>query len=70
MNELTGKRGHTMNHLPKEPMILLSYMNTQLRDFYSSLDEFCDSRGVERAEIEAALAPLGYVYDSEKNQFV
>lgn len=59
-----------MNQLPKDPVILLSYVNTQLRDFYPSLDEFCEARDADQAAVEAALAPLGYVYDAEKNQFV
>ena len=29
--------------IPKDPMILMSYVNTQLRDFYSSLDELCSA---------------------------
>ncbi len=59
-----------MNQLPKDPVILLSYVNTQLRDFYPSLEEFCGARDAERSVIEAALAPLGYTYDAEKNRFV
>ncbi len=59
-----------MNQLPKDPVILLSYVNTQLRDFYPSLEEFCEARDADRADVEAALAALGYVYDAEKNQFI
>ena len=33
--------------LPKDPVILLSYVNTKLRDNYSSLQEFCEEEGVE-----------------------
>ncbi len=33
--------------LPKDPVILLSYINTQLRDFYPSLDELCKSLCIE-----------------------
>lgn len=29
-----------MTVLPKDPVILLSYINTQLRDFYPSLDDY------------------------------
>ncbi|HJB69908.1 MAG TPA: DUF4250 domain-containing protein, partial [Candidatus Flavonifractor avistercoris] len=28
--------------LPKDPVILLSVINTKLRDFYPSLDALCD----------------------------
>ena len=33
-----------MDQLPKDPVILLSYINTQLRDFYPSLDAFCEAQ--------------------------
>lgn len=59
-----------MDRLPKDPVILLSYVNTQLRDFYASLDEFCDEKGAERDSVEAVIRSAGYVYDPEKNQFV
>ena len=29
--------------LPKDPMVLLSFINTKLRDDYPSLDELCSS---------------------------
>ena len=45
--------------LPQDPIILLSYVNTKLRDEYSSLDELC-----------AALDAVGYAYDEEKNRFL
>lgn len=59
-----------MSGLPKDPAILLSYVNTQLRDFYPSLDAFCEAQDAERSAVEAALAPIGYAYDAEKNRFV
>ena len=37
--------------LPKDEVILLSYVNTKLRDFYPSLDEFCKEAGVDRGYI-------------------
>ena len=37
--------------LPKDAVILLSFVNTKLRDFYPSLDEFCKAAGVERGYI-------------------
>lgn len=58
-----------MNQMPKEPFMLLSYVNTQLRDFYPSLEEFCKSTGVARETIEEILKPIDYTYDQEKNQF-
>lgn len=59
-----------MSNLPNDPMILLSYINTQLRDNFSSLDEFCQSLGVERADIEAKLNTIDYSYNPALNKFV
>ncbi len=56
--------------LPKDPAMLLSVVNTKLRDFYPSLDELCRSEDVSRSELEQALASLRYVYREERNQFV
>ena len=40
------------NMLPNDPMILLSYINTKLRDYYSTLDLLCDDLNVNREELE------------------
>ncbi|OUQ14703.1 DUF4250 domain-containing protein [Lachnoclostridium sp. An14] len=56
--------------IPKDPAILLSYVNTQLRDFYPSLEEFCASAGADRKEIEETLSKIGYEYSKEENQFI
>lgn len=56
--------------IPKDPVMLLSYMNTQLRDFYGSLDVFCEDKNADRKELEEKLAAIDYVYDPAANQFV
>ena len=56
--------------LPKEPTMLLSVINTKLRDFYRSLDVFCEDSGENKQKIIDRLAAAGYRYDEEKNQFV
>ena len=56
--------------IPKDPAILLSYVNTQLRDFYPSLEEFCASAGADRQENEERLSKIGYEYSKEENQFI
>ncbi|MCC8059773.1 MAG: DUF4250 domain-containing protein [Clostridiales bacterium] len=58
-----------MSQIPKDPFMLLSYLNTQLRDNYSSLDEFCRTEDADRESLEQTLAAVGYRYDKEKNQF-
>jgi hypothetical protein len=55
--------------LPKNPIILLSIVNTKLRDFYSSLDELCQDLDESKDEIIDILANNGYIYDKEINQF-
>lgn len=56
--------------IPKDPVILLSYVNTQLRDFYSSLEDFCKSSGISKEELIQTLAAIDYCYDEELNQFI
>ncbi|MCR4861150.1 MAG: DUF4250 domain-containing protein [Ruminococcus sp.] len=55
--------------IPNDPAILLSYINTKLRDDYSDLDELCKSLCVQRQTIESKLASIGYAYDQTKNCF-
>jgi hypothetical protein len=55
--------------LPKNPILLLSIVNTKLRDFYSSLDELCQDLDESKDEIIDILAGCGYIYDKEINQF-
>ena len=59
-----------MDTLPKDPVILLSVVNTNLRDFYGSLDDFCRAKDVDKSEIEEKLEKINYSYDATSNQFV
>lgn len=56
-------------NLPKDPVMLLSYVNTQLRDYYPSLTEFCLAFQVSQEEIKKKLAGIQYEYNIESNQF-
>lgn len=56
--------------MPKDPAILLSYVNTKLRDEFPSLAELCAALNADRAALEAALERLDYRYSPERNQFV
>ena len=56
--------------LPRDPFLLLSYVNTQLRDFYPSLDALCGDLQVDAEEITRPLAAIGCVYSAGRNQFV
>lgn len=59
-----------MEQLPKDPMMLLSVVNTKLRDFYPSLDALCEDMEVDRQEIETTLQKIQYQYKEELNRFV
>lgn len=56
--------------MPKDPVMLLSYVNLKLRDFYDSLDLLCEDLDADRNELVEKLASIDYHYDEEKNQFV
>ena len=57
-------------NLPQDPFILLSYVNTQLRDHHATLAEFCAAMGADRAELEKKLRDGDYECDPEQNAFV
>lgn len=56
--------------IPSDPIMLLSYVNLKLRDYYGSFDAMCEDLDVSEAEITEKLAAVNYHYDAEKNQFV
>lgn len=56
--------------IPKDPVMLLSFINLKLRDYYSSLDQLCEDLDVEKGTVIEPLAKIDYHYDAEKNQFV
>ncbi len=55
--------------LPQDPYILLSVVNTKLRDEYSSLSALCGGLEADEQELTEKLAGAGYAYDPETNQF-
>lgn len=56
--------------LPKDPVMLLSLINTKLRDYNSSLDDFCKENNLNEDEIKKKLEMIDYHYDEFKNKFV
>lgn len=56
--------------MPNDPVMLLSYVNLKLRDFYPSLDDLCDDEDVDKQTVLDKLSTIGYVYNKERNQFV
>ncbi|WP_295578786.1 DUF4250 domain-containing protein [uncultured Oscillibacter sp.] len=56
--------------LPKDPYILLSVVNTKLRDEYRSLGELCAALDADEAALRKTLLGLDYRYDPVHNQFI
>lgn len=56
--------------IPKDPVILLSFANMKLRDFYKDLETMCEELEISQAELQEKLAGIDYHYDREKNQFI
>lgn len=56
--------------IPKDPVMLLSFINLKLRDFYDSFDALCEDLCADGAEIAETLAGIDYHYDAERNRFV
>ena len=56
--------------LPNDPMMLLSFVNMKLRDFYGSLDDLCTDLGIDKNSIVSKLSDIDYEYDKDLNKFV
>lgn len=57
-----------MDEFPKDPAILMSFLNMKLRDFYSNLDDLCDDLAIDRRELEDYLAANNLEYNAELNK--
>lgn len=56
--------------IPKDPVMLLSYINTKLRDYYRDLDTLCAELGIDKQELVEKLKMIDYEYQEGTNQFV
>ena len=56
--------------IPKDPVILLSYVNTKLRDEYNNLAELCAALDADETALRETLAGLDYRDDPVYNQFI
>ena len=63
------QRGEIQMSIPNDPAILLSYINTLLRDKYDDLDKLCDDMQLDSSAITAKLGMIGYSYDEKQNRF-
>ena len=57
-------------NIPNDPAILLSYINTKLRDSYPSFDELCSDMELDPSQITQKLSQIGYKYSPDHNSFI
>ena len=55
--------------MPKDPMMLMSFINMKLRDFYPTLDALCEDMDVDRQKLENKMAEAGLEYNAAANKF-
>lgn len=55
--------------IPRDPFILFSFLNTQLRDTGLSLADFCAEHELDAEQLKTQLAAAGFRYDPEQNRF-
>lgn len=56
--------------IPKDPVMLLSFVNMKLRDYYPTLEAMCEDLNIDATELSAQLAVIDYHYDAEHNKFI
>ena len=63
------KEATIMYTIPKDPVMLLSFINLKLRDNYASLDALCDDLDISKEALTQKLQSIDYSYDEKNNQF-
>ena len=56
--------------VPQDPIILVSFVNTKLRDQFATLEELCQTYELNQAELCQTLDSIDYQHDETTNQFV
>ncbi|MBQ8913072.1 MAG: DUF4250 domain-containing protein [Lachnospiraceae bacterium] len=59
-----------LESLRKDAIMLLSFINTRLRDDEIDLDSLCSQFDVSKDEIVKKLDSVGYTYNVELNKFI
>ncbi len=57
-------------NIPQDPIILLSFINTNLRDYYNNLTDLCKSLNLNEQELIDKLKAINYEYNPSNNQFI
>lgn len=55
--------------MPNDPFMLMSWLNTKLRDEYDSLEELCRGEDADAEEITGKMTGIGFAYDARENRF-
>lgn len=55
--------------LPKDPNILIGFINMKLRDYYPDMNTLCDDLELNCKEIDEKLNAVGFFYDNETRQY-
>ena len=58
-----------MTDYPKDPIMLMSWVNMKLRDFYPSLENLCDDLEIPVEDLVSRLSDAGFEYNRELNKF-
>lgn len=58
-----------MTDYPKDPIMLMSWVNMKLRDFYPSLENLCDDLEIDQKWLLDTLASAGFEYNEALNKF-
>lgn len=58
-----------MTDYPKDPIMLMSWVNMKLRDFYPSLENLCDDLEIDQKWLLETLASAGFEYNDALNKF-
>ena len=56
-------------YLPTDNSVLVSVINTKLRDIYDSLSDLCDSEDIDEEQLKERLQKAGFSYNETTNQF-
>lgn len=57
-------------NIPKDPVMLVSFLNLKLRDRYASFDALCEDLELDKETTANIVAAIDYHYIPEHNQFL
>lgn len=58
-----------MDRLPQDPIMLMSFINLKLRDFYPSLEALCEDLDINRQELIEKMLKAGFEYSETNKRF-